>query len=54
MRMVKGSIRIYPKWKKDTAANGTRICSLITDYCWMLVWETPTEEYGTKDDTRSC
>jgi hypothetical protein len=41
--MVKGSIRIYPEWKKDTAANGTQVCWLI--YCWMLVQETSTEEY---------
>jgi hypothetical protein len=28
--MVKSSIRIYPAWKRDTAANGTQICWLIT------------------------
>jgi len=32
--MVKGSIRIYPEWKKDTAANGTQICWLITAGCF--------------------
>jgi hypothetical protein len=45
---VKGSIRIYPKWKKDTAASETQICWLIT--AGHLYGETPTEEYEKKDD----
>jgi len=28
--------------------------NMSTDYCWMLEWETPTEEYEMKDDTKSC
>jgi len=28
--------------------------NMLADYCWMLVWETPTEEYVTKDDKKSC
>jgi hypothetical protein len=27
--------------------------NMLADYCWMLVWETPTEEYETKDDKKS-
>jgi hypothetical protein len=27
---VKGSIRIYPEWKKHTVANGTQTCWLTT------------------------
>ena len=30
MSMVKGSLRVYPKWKKETAANGLRVCWQIT------------------------
>jgi len=28
--------------------------NMFIDYSWMLVWETPTEEYETKDDTKGC
>jgi len=28
--------------------------NMLADYCWMLVWETPTEEYETKDDKMNC
>jgi hypothetical protein len=39
--IVKGSIMIYPKWKKDTVTNGTQILALN---CWTLVWETSTDK----------
>jgi hypothetical protein len=38
---VEGSIKIYPKWKKGTVANGTQILAFN---CWTLVWETSTDE----------
>jgi hypothetical protein len=45
---VKVSIRIYPEWEKDTAANGTQIC-------WMIAAGRlygPQQEKNTRDKRR--
>jgi hypothetical protein len=47
---VKGSIRIYTEWKKDTEANGNP--NMLADYCCTLVRETPIDEYRRQKTTK--
>jgi hypothetical protein len=49
MNIAKGSIRVFPKFKRGTVGNGIQICWLTTA---GDIRETPTGEYKRQKKTK--
>jgi len=52
MKVVKGSVRIFPKLKGGTMENGSP--NMLADCYWSLIRETPTGEYRRQNEKSEC